>query len=124
MTWLLRLLFVFAIALPLGAGPAMSTLFGEPEHTCLCGMKAGECGCPECVQLEKSKVAERKSGAPIVRSGCTDQDVVAAPALPNAVASAIVALVPAPRGERIGIIDTRLHETQTVRAPPTPPPRA
>ncbi len=118
-----------AIALPLMAGPLMGSAIrlagGEPEHKCSCGMKAGECGCPECIQLEKQRTDDRTANAPIVRSGCTDDEaVLTGPTLPVGAETSRVALLPVPRGEPIAAIAPLSLDTQTVRSPPTPPPRA
>jgi hypothetical protein len=125
----LAAIFAAAITLPILAGPFMGAAIrlvgGEPEHMCLCGMKAGECGCPECIRLEKQRQDDRTANVPIVRSGCTDDEaVITGPALPLGIESEIVALVPAPHGGTLFGLAPPSHDTQIVRAPPTPPPRA
>ncbi len=121
---------VFVIALPIALGPATSTvtrfLGGELEHHCACGMKRGQCGCPECEHLEHARRdAKRASKYVAVRSTCEDDDgLVRAPNLPLAAplvagfvlaSASSVAFDPEP----IAPLRTRLS-----KEPSTPPPRA
>ena len=121
---------VFVIALPIALGPATSTvtrlLGGELDHHCACGMKRGQCGCPECEHLEASRRdAKRVHKHLTVRRSCEDDDGVArAPNLP--LATPVLAgfvLVPAPSvtfdAEPIPELRTQLS-----KQPSTPPPRA
>src|SRR5436190_1424739 len=103
-------------------GVAIRLAGGEPEHTCLCGMKAGECGCPDCIAIEKARTADRH--VPMLRSSCMDDEaVITGPALPLASATALTHVLDAPRGERISVLAPPSLCEQTTRAPPTPPPR-
>jgi hypothetical protein len=106
-------------------GAAIRLAGGEPEHTCLCGMKAGQCGCPECIALEKQRTSDRASSVPMVRSSCMDDEaVVTGPALPFGSQIETGRVLDAPRGERIAVVAPPSKDTQTTRSPPTPPPRA
>jgi hypothetical protein len=86
-------------------------------------MKRGTCGCPECERLEAQKKHVGKSVA--VRSACEDDDgLVRAPAAPIVTppnAPLIIATAPSTIGERpiVSVLDSQL-----VREPSTPPPRA
>lgn len=126
--FLLRFVFsiaaAIAIAFPLVCGPMIGAIVtGEQEHTCLCGMKAGECGCPDCIAVEKQRVDDRRATHPIVRSSCNDPEAIVGPSLPTAIASAITAIAEAPRGERISVLAPPSWSAQITHSPPTPPPR-
>jgi len=77
---LARLVILLVLVAPTWLGPAMTPLVqalgGVAEHHCLCGMKRGECGCPECEALEHARAHDR-AGLPGIRTTC-DSDGVAA----------------------------------------------
>jgi hypothetical protein len=124
---LTRLVVLLVVLAPAWLGPAMSPLVaalgGAPEHHCLCGMKRGECGCPECEALEHAR-AHDEDGMPGIRATC-DSDGIAPAAhppvtfVPNmrlAISPAIDAPTTAPARSNDPI---DLHREK----PPTPPPR-
>jgi len=120
---------VVIAAMPIALGPATSTvtrlLGGEPEHKCMCGMKRGECGCPDCEKLEAQRRADhREHTYAMIRSGCEDDEgFVRAPPIPVAVPLRDAVLVmPAP-SETVFIVSIAALESQLSREPSTPPPR-
>ncbi len=115
---------VFVIALPIALGPATSMvtrlLGGEPQHHCACGMKRGECGCPECEHVEK-----RVHKYVTVRSGCEDDDGVArAPNLPLATPVLAGFVLVSPPSVTFDAEPIPALRTQLSKEPSTPPPRA
>jgi len=124
---LARFVFLLAILAPTWLGPAMTPLVaalgGAPEHHCLCGMKRGECGCPECDALEHAR-AHDHDGLPGIRTTC-DTDGIAPvahapmafmPNMPLAVSPAIAAAEIAP------MLPSEPFSFDGDK-PPTPPPR-
>ncbi len=126
--WLAAALFV--VVLPIGLGPGTSNvtrwLGGEPEHACMCGMKRGTCGCPECERLEAERRADaRVSKLVTVHRTCErDDGTVPAPELPvGAPSVAGIDVAPAPSHED-GYQRVRWLLSQLAGEPSTPPPRA
>ena len=124
-----RLAVLLALIAPVSLGPAMAPLVialgGAPEHHCVCGMKRGECGCPDCEALERARAHENDSPLPSVRSRC-DTDgalVTGAPAMPCVASFHVVADAALPSTEaNEPPLDLDPQERLTT-APPTPPPR-
>ncbi len=121
---------VFIAAMPIALGPATSTvtrwLGGEPEHKCMCGMKRGECGCPDCEKLEAERRADhREHATAMIRSGCEDDDgFVRASPIPVAVPVSDGALVVASApSEPMFVFSKGPLESQFLLEPSTPPPR-
>jgi hypothetical protein len=121
---------VVALALPIALGPALSTvtrlLAGPPVHVCMCGMKRGTCGCPECQALETERRAARHVHRfAIVHRTCDDDDGVAvAPALPAFVGPPDGVAVTPPPAARTAPTTVAALRSQLTREPSTPPPRA
>ncbi len=123
------IVFLIVVALPMALGPASGTvmrwLAGEPDHHCMCGMKPGTCGCPECEHLEQMRTHDREHPpkGPVVKAAC-DSEVGA---LPSFASPAVL-----PAALEIGKIATlecapasfspSLHSLDNA-PPPTPPPR-
>lgn len=122
--WPIALLLL--AALPMALGPqAMRLLVGQADHRCMCGMKAGTCGCPECERLERTRQhdLEHPPTYPVVTGKCSS-DIATAPPF------AVTAVVPAPVEVRQAANLGRapmwfLLPLQSVELspPPTPPPR-
>jgi hypothetical protein len=118
------------VALPIGLGPATSTvvrlLGGGPEHVCMCGMKRGTCGCPECQRLEAERRAGRRVRAyDVIHRTCDGDDGVAVtPALPPFVSAPDGVAVPEPAAAKTAPTPIAALRSQLAREPSTPPPRA
>jgi hypothetical protein len=118
-----------AVALPIALGPATLTvtrwLGGDAVHRCLCGMKRGTCGCPECARIERQRSdAARGHAQPTFRAACDDDDgFVRAPSLPTVVLSGERLVITKPEIAPFDAVPPPLHESQLVTTPTTPPPR-
>jgi hypothetical protein len=110
-----------------GSGAILRALGGADEHRCACGMKAGECGCPECERLEHARQLEADAlrGRSVMRSTCDDNGARLAPAGGLLVATAPThAVLPAVAFERMEPLTGSQPDRSLERArPPTPPPR-
>jgi len=124
-----RLAVLLALIAPVWLGPAMAPLVialgGAPEHHCLCGMKHGECGCPECEALEHARAHEHDSPLPTIRSTCDTDGVLIAqvPAMPFVASFHVVAAAACP-STRASEPEPAIDPVQRLANPPlTPPPR-
>ena len=124
-----RLAVLLALIAPVWLGPAMTPLVialgGAPEHHCMCGMKRGECGCPDCEALERARAHENDSPLPSVRSRCeTDGALVAGcPAMPFVASFHAIADAALPSTEASEPPPSLDPEERLTTPPPTPPPR-
>src|ERR1700690_470492 len=118
------------VTLPLALGPATTTitrwLGGELDHKCMCGMKRGTCGCPECEKLEQMRQHDREHApkVPIVKRSCDSDDEAVSSFGPPAVLPSMIAVAQATNVDRAPIsYPPRLRSIEQT-PPPTPPPRA
>ena len=123
------LLVGLMLAAPMMLGPATSwalrTLGAAAEHTCLCGMRLGTCGCPECDDLAKSYLSTKKPSAlPVVRRDCEDDDdAPRGGALPQVIAPAALAFVASPVEVPVAAPLSVTLQPRGREEPPSPPPR-
>jgi hypothetical protein len=119
------------LAAPLLLGPGSGTILralgGADEHRCACGMKAGQCGCPECERLEHARQLEADAlrGHAVMRSTCDDHGAGLAVAGGALVATApIHAVLPSVPFQPLDVLLPHEPDPSLERArPPTPPPR-
>ncbi len=110
-----------------GAGALLRALGGADEHRCACGMKAGQCGCPECERLEQRKQLEAEvlRGHAVLRSTCDDHAAaLGGAALPVATAPVASVLPRVPFELRTLVVPHEPDPSLERARPPTPPPRA
>ncbi len=126
-----KLCCLLVVLAPVWLGPAtmpvIRALGGVQEHHCMCGMKMGECHCPECEALAHERLLERRATPyPVIHSTCDTDPPAPAPALPTCSPAGLTAeLAPLPRVVTV----TRAPQPLPLRSrgpdePPTPPPRA
>ncbi|HEX4512646.1 MAG TPA: hypothetical protein VH054_03895 [Polyangiaceae bacterium] len=123
-----RMMALLVVIAPTWLGPAMGPLVaalgGLAEHHCLCGMKRGECGCPECETLDHVRARERAARLPGVRVTCDTDGVAPSPAAPAAFLPAtFIALVPPPVVRASASFASPTLLPIRGEGPPTPPPR-
>lgn len=123
------ILLLIVVALPMALGPAASMvtrwLAGEPDHHCMCGMKPGTCGCPECERLEQMRKHDREHAPtyPVVKAAC-DTEVGAVPTFASpTVLAAMLDVHKAARLEPTPSLVSSQLESADQNPPPTPPPR-
>jgi hypothetical protein len=124
------MVFLIVVALPMALGPASGTvmrlLAGEPDHHCMCGMKPGTCGCPECERLEQMRTHDREHPpkGPVVKAAC-DSEVGALPsfASPAVLPAAALEIRKTAALERAAPSFSPSVESLDPAPPPTPPPR-
>jgi hypothetical protein len=123
------LIFLIVVALPMALGPASGTvmrwLAGEPDHHCMCGMKPGTCGCPDCERLEQMRKHDREHAPtyPVVRAAC-DAEVGALPTFASpTVLPALHEIRKAGQLEPAPALVSSQLESADQNPPPTPPPR-
>jgi len=127
---LVKLFAALVVAAPLVFGPAFSwaltTLGAVNEHTCACGMRQGECGCPECARLTAQKKSDDapKPYRTFKRTCDDDAPTAAAASLPIATPPlAALTLPPCPVARALPTPEAVVR-TRDRAAPPSPPPRA
>ncbi|MCL2725519.1 MAG: hypothetical protein FWD69_13890 [Polyangiaceae bacterium] len=115
---------------PLVFGPAgnvvLRAFVDMDAHHCACGMKQGECGCPECALLERARLAERDilHAHPILKSTCKDDSVIPGAGEPIVATTPLLAMLPPVTFEAINFgrrfdVDPSIGRDR----PPIPPPR-
>jgi hypothetical protein len=123
------LLVGLMLAAPMVFGPGASwvlrSLGAAAEHTCLCGMRLGTCGCPECDDLAKSYLSAKKPSArPVVRRDCEDDgDAPRGGALPQVIVPAALAFLAAPVEVPVAAPLSVTLRPRDREKPPSPPPR-
>ncbi len=131
----LHLVVVTATALVLAAplllgpgGSAVLRALGAADvHRCACGMKQGECGCPECERLEHARTheAEMLRGHAVLKSTCDGDGAAPAWGAMPAFTAPIASVLPAPAFELRAFVAPPDVDPSLERArPPTPPPRS
>jgi hypothetical protein len=124
------LVVALVVGAPLVLGPAsawaLDALGSGPVHACACGMKQGECGCPECARvLAQRKADDTPTGYRTFKRAC-DDDAPATPLTPlppAAPALAALNLPPCPAARALPA-PVAILRTRDRAPPPPPPPRA
>jgi hypothetical protein len=119
----LAVLILFVL-LPTALGPAMGTLtrvVGELDHKCMCGMKPGTCGCPECERLERART--HVPAYPVIKGECDGAGQAVPSVAPLAIAPASITVRATAVVAHVSpLVPPRIHSAD-LREPPTPPPR-
>jgi hypothetical protein len=118
-----------ALAAPVLLGPAtgavLHLLGAEAVHHCACGMKPGECGCPECARLEERRRDDAQPTAfRVIKPACDDDDLFETFALPEAIEAPRDAVAPPALAAIVPDIARDRLWAPPAPEPPTPPPRS
>jgi hypothetical protein len=122
--WLVVLLFF--VTLPIALGPAtVRLLAGEEDHQCMCGMKRGTCGCPDCERLEQMRKHDREHAPqyPVVKGKCNADTEALTAFSPPAVLRAPLEVRQAAHVGQVPTLMSSSLQSVDHAPPPTPPPR-
>ncbi len=110
-----------------GANAVLRALGAADVHRCACGMKQGECGCPECERMEHAREheAEALRGHAVLKSTCDRDGATPGYSSLPAFAAPLASALPAPAFELRAFVAAPDFDPSLERArPPTPPPRS